>query len=426
MCDERTLAIPQAQGLHLMPLLSLEQAITRRQALVEFIQRVMVKGVDYGPGFPGSDKDTLLKPGAERLNSYFGMTPTFHVVEAVEDWTGRDHGGEAFFYFWYKCKVWRGDLLIAEGEGSCNTWESKYRYRKGERTCPACGQAAIIKGKAEYGGGWLCWTKKGGCGAKYPTGDRSIEAQEVGRVLNPDPADQVNTCKKIAQKRALVAAVLLAVNASEFFTQDIEDMADAIESEYTVRHEPAATAQQPSVNRTSNGNGKCPVCAATGNAHAPWCQEVDGGRIDTRKPAAPTTNASQGPTGTSAAQGPAAATTSNTTAKTAAPAPQAKPARVKCSTWNVRGKAFAAEVPYYQKDGNVDWPHLTGAAGKLGYQEINDSNLAEVLDALRQYAADHAALKAEEAQRLADTSEIDKYFPREAPAPAADDEKLPF
>jgi hypothetical protein len=33
--------------------------------------------------------------------------------------------------------------------------------------CPKCGAAAIIKGKAEYGGGWVCFKKKGGCGAKF-------------------------------------------------------------------------------------------------------------------------------------------------------------------------------------------------------------------------------------------------------------------
>lgn len=287
MCDETRAIVAPQQGLHLMPLLSLEQAITRRQALVEFIARVMVKGVDYGPGFPGADKDTLLKPGAERLNSYFGLTPTFHAVEAVEDWTGQDHGGEPFFYFWYKCKLWRGDYLIAEGDGSCNTWESKYRYRKAERVCPACGQAAIIKGKAEYGGGWLCWAKKGGCGAKYRTGDPAIEGQEVGRVLNPDPADQVNTCKKISQKRALIAATLLAVNASEFFTQDLDDMdTGAIGADYEVKRGAETTndaPRRPTGAETANGSAKCPVCRATGDAHAPWCVEVDGGRIDNRK-----------------------------------------------------------------------------------------------------------------------------------------------
>jgi hypothetical protein len=68
-----------------------------------------------------------------------------------------------------------------------------------------------------------CFRKKGGCGAKYPDGDQLIESQQVGRVFNPDIADQVNTIQKMSQKRSLVAVTLLAVNASEFFTQDVED-----------------------------------------------------------------------------------------------------------------------------------------------------------------------------------------------------------
>lgn len=38
------------------------------------------------------------------------------------------------------------------------------------RACPECGESAIIKGKAEYGGGWVCWKKRGGCGATFPEG----------------------------------------------------------------------------------------------------------------------------------------------------------------------------------------------------------------------------------------------------------------
>lgn len=38
-----------------------------------------------------------------------------------------------------------------------------------DKTCPKCGAAAIIKGKEEYGGGWVCFKKKGGCGAKFTT-----------------------------------------------------------------------------------------------------------------------------------------------------------------------------------------------------------------------------------------------------------------
>ena len=35
--------------------------------------------------------------------------------------------------------------------------------------CPVCGKDAIIQGKPEYGGGWVCFSKKGGCGAKFAT-----------------------------------------------------------------------------------------------------------------------------------------------------------------------------------------------------------------------------------------------------------------
>ena len=56
------------------------------------------------------------------------------------------------------------------------------------------------------------------------TGVGVAQSQQTGRVFNPDIADQVNTIQKMSQKRSLVGAVLLAVNASEFFTQDVEDM----------------------------------------------------------------------------------------------------------------------------------------------------------------------------------------------------------
>jgi hypothetical protein len=50
-------------------------------------------------------------------------------------------------------------------------------------------------------------------------------------VPNEDIASQVNTINKMAQKRALVAATLIAVNASEFFTQDLEDWGEYAEIE---------------------------------------------------------------------------------------------------------------------------------------------------------------------------------------------------
>jgi len=215
---------PAGNPYAIMPVLDIEGAMMRRQAVVEFTRKLMVEGRDYGK-VPGTgDKPTLLKPGAEKLASLFGLTPDFDPIETVMDWTGEAHGGEPFFFIRYRCTLRRGDMAVGQGVGSCNSWEKKYRYRKGERTCPNCGQPAIIKGKAEYGGGWICFAKKGGCGHKYQDGDQAIEGQSAGQVKNPDAADVVNTIDKMAQKRALVAAVLIAVNASEMYTQDVEDL----------------------------------------------------------------------------------------------------------------------------------------------------------------------------------------------------------
>jgi len=206
-----------------MPMLTANEALDRYNQLKEIVEKVLVEGRDFG-AIPGTSKPTLLKAGAEKLTTFFGLSPKFIPLESVQDWTGEDHDSEPFFNYRYKCQLWRGDLLIGEGVGSCNSWEAKYRFRYANYICPHCGKDTIIKGKEEFGGGWLCWTKKGGCNAKFSDEDEQITGQEVGQIKNENPADIVNTIDKMAQKRALVAAALVACNASDFFTQDIEDM----------------------------------------------------------------------------------------------------------------------------------------------------------------------------------------------------------
>ena len=214
------------QSSDFMPVMSLDVAVQRRQMLVEFASRIMVKDQDFGV-IPGTgSKPTLLKPGMEKLCSFFGLEPEFKEVSEEADWTGERHGGEPFYYIRYLARLCRGGRTLGVGEGSCNSWESKYRWRQGARKCPKCGQESIIAGKEEFGGGWLCWKKKNGCGATFGTDDLAIRSQQVGRIPNPDLFDQINTIQKMAQKRSLVAAVLIATGASEFYTQDIEDSPD--------------------------------------------------------------------------------------------------------------------------------------------------------------------------------------------------------
>lgn len=213
-----------------MPAMSIQQAAQRFNTLVEFVQQVMRPDIDYGV-IPGTGtKPTLLKPGAEKLTTLFGLSTRFVVVEKTEDWDGAEHGGEPFFYYWYRCQLWRGERLIAEADGSCNSREAKYRWREAKRSCPKCGAAAINRSKypprknpgAEPG--WYCFAKAGGCGAEFAADDTAITGQQTGRTPNPDICDQINTMQKMSQKRALIAATLIGVNASEFFTQDLDEL----------------------------------------------------------------------------------------------------------------------------------------------------------------------------------------------------------
>lgn len=217
-----------APDTYFMPVVDVALAVQRRAAVQQFARQVMIDGLDYG-AIPGAgERKVLLKPGAEKLASFFGLLPDFIVTHSVLDFDGSGEGrGEPLIYYRVRCDLYRSGVKVGAGDATCSSRESKYRWRNAARTCPKCGQPAIIKGKEEYGGGWLCFKNKGGCGAKYANGDAAIESQAVGRVPNPDIADADNTILKMAEKRALIAATLIATNVSDFFTQDMEDFVDA-------------------------------------------------------------------------------------------------------------------------------------------------------------------------------------------------------
>jgi len=197
--------------------MSLEEVKGNVGLIQQVMKEVMHKGEHYGV-IPGcGDKPTLLKPGAEKLCTTFRLSPTYDISK-----TELDRGHREYEIVCTLTHIPTGQVF-GQGVGSCSTMESKYRYRDARRKCPECGNESIIKGKAEYGGGWLCWAKKGGCGAKFEEGDPAIEDQDQGKVENPDPADQYNTVLKMAKKRAHVDAVLTVTAASDLFTQDIED-----------------------------------------------------------------------------------------------------------------------------------------------------------------------------------------------------------
>lgn len=241
------------QPLAVMPIFELDQAKHRRNEIVRFTKEIMEKNIDYGI-IPGTTKPTLFKAGAERLNSFFGLSPKFIIVEKVEDWTGAAHGGEPLFYYHYKCQLWRGDHFVAESDGSSNSRENKHRWRwvnesdvppnmdksrlvtRGGRESEFAFALEKSETTGQYGKPaeyWNKWHEQINSGAavkikKKARSGKELDAWErdstVYRIPNDDIASQINTIQKMAQKRALVGTTLIAVNASEFFTQDLEDM----------------------------------------------------------------------------------------------------------------------------------------------------------------------------------------------------------
>ncbi|MGK7932389.1 MAG: hypothetical protein AB4041_13290, partial [Microcystaceae cyanobacterium] len=143
---------------------ALENTKQHYEIMTAFVREQMQQGTDFGviPGTKG--KPTLLKPGAEKLCRLLNLRPTFELIDSIVDFD------KPLFHYHYRCTLYHQQELVGQAEGNCNSYEKKYK-------------------KQEY------------------------------KVF-----DLTNTICKIAQKRSLIAAVLCTVGASEFFTQDLEDI----------------------------------------------------------------------------------------------------------------------------------------------------------------------------------------------------------
>jgi hypothetical protein len=235
------------------------QAKQRLEELQQFISEVMVpsqvddkgnvtRDGDYGPPFPGSKKKVLLKAGAEKLAEVYGFTVEPVITQRIEKWTEKDGG--PFFHYEVEAKIYskRTGNLVGKGVGSCNSMENRYRYRQGQRECPACGSATIFKSKPQFGGGWYCNQRAGGCGESFkPNSDgaREIEAQVVGKVENDDIHTQVNTILKIAKKRAYIDGVISVTQSSGLLTGEEGD-----------EEQPQQRKRTSGAQATPNGKGK--------------------------------------------------------------------------------------------------------------------------------------------------------------------------
>jgi hypothetical protein len=127
------------------------------------IQQAVKPGHDIGI-IPGTNKPTLLKPGAEKIVMMMGLSSRYEIMDKVEDYE------KGFFSYNIRCTLSRQGFDICEGVGNCNSRESKY--------------------------------------------------------IKADPYSVANTILKMAKKRAYVDAALSVASLSDIFTQDLEDMPD--------------------------------------------------------------------------------------------------------------------------------------------------------------------------------------------------------
>jgi len=162
----------------------------------------MQEGKDYGE-IPGTSKPTLLKPGAEKIAKLMGLEDDHVILKEKEDWD------KPFFYYLVKCSLisLKTGRTISTGLGSCNSYESKYRYRWVFRNqLPVEYKDRIDELKTK-----IIQAKNGREYTMY-------------QIENDDVFSQVNTFLKMAKKRAMVDACLSVGRLSDLYTQDLEDM----------------------------------------------------------------------------------------------------------------------------------------------------------------------------------------------------------
>jgi hypothetical protein len=198
----------------------LRQAIKAIEHFQAIIRRELRGGLDYGV-IPGTQKPTLLKPGAEKVVKLLGLADEYDILDRQEAW---DRG---FFRYLVRCRLisLRSGVTVSQGLGECNSMEAKYRWR------------------------WVWPSEVPGHLDKSQLAQQVVKTShgpvKKYRIENEDIYSQVNTILKMAKKRALVDAALSAGRLSDIFTQDLEDIiSEAAEEPQAANEQPPAQGHE--------------------------------------------------------------------------------------------------------------------------------------------------------------------------------------
>ena len=232
--DKQEIVVAQHGSLP-APVVTNTQWAERRKMFNEWVNTQLRDNVDFGK-VPGTDKPTLLKPGAEKILQLYGCSVETETTHREQDITT----GYLNIEVAARAVSIQTGMVVGVGLGSCSTYESKYRWRwenwKDKRNGPPADQ-----GWEQASGKWGAYWRR--------------------RTENRDLFDQWNTVLKMAKKRALVDLALTISGASEKFTQDVEDMreesAPATEEHQATAGDPPAKTEPPKAEAvTPSGNGQ--------------------------------------------------------------------------------------------------------------------------------------------------------------------------
>jgi hypothetical protein len=180
------------------------EVIAHTQLVQQVLKDVMKEGIHFGT-IPGTDKPTLLQPGADVL------AMTFRIAHELES---EDLSTTDVVRYRVKCRG-RHQLtgvVLGEGVGECSGAEEKYRWRR-----------AVCDEEFDE----LPATHKR---VKFAKGKNNTIYRN--KQVRTEPADAANTVLKMAVKRAKIAMVLNVTGAGAVFGQDLEDLSDELRAAF--------------------------------------------------------------------------------------------------------------------------------------------------------------------------------------------------
>lgn len=190
----------QSSTMSIVTRQDIESQKNQRELLRNFVSSQLVEAqftdknaASYGEGdygiITGTKKRCLFKQGAEKIQKLFKLGTRFTKTDSIID---REQN---FAMFTYKAEVFHlaTGRVIAEQEGTANSQEVKYKNR-------------------------TVWKNV------------NVNGRQVRQSVQEETPifDVLNTLMKMAQKRAMVGATILATGASEFFTQDMLEPEDLV------------------------------------------------------------------------------------------------------------------------------------------------------------------------------------------------------